>query len=151
MKALTKLNTEVIELRFKRLQPSAFAPAPHSATNVFRLRAAAEATIPAHGRKLVSTALSIELPPGSYAQILPQESLLLAHFIDVGAGVIDSDYRGEVKVLLVNHGANDFGVQAGDEVAEMAVLLCPQVQVAEVEQLGESIRAEKGFGSSGLQ
>ena len=61
----------------------------------------------------------MSLPPGTYARIAPRSGLAIRNFIDVGAGVVDSDYRGEIKVILFNHSAEDFAVQAGDRIAQL--------------------------------
>lgn len=67
-----------------------------------------DTVIPARGRKLVKTGIAIHTPPGTYGRVAPRSGLAVNHFIDVGAGVIDEDYRGEVRVLLFNHEAQDF-------------------------------------------
>jgi len=85
-----------------------------------------DAVIPAHGRKLVKTGIAIHTPPGTYGRVAPRSGLAVNHFIDVGAGVIDEDYRGEVRVLLFNHEAQDFqgvcGVQCQDDCNAAAAL-----------------------------
>ena len=150
MKAVKRVNVDSIDLRFKRLRPGAHSPLPRPAGHLFRLRAAADTIVPARDRRLVPTALSIELPPGSYAQLLALPEIVMEHFVDVGAGIIDSDYRGELQVLMINHGEGDYAIAAGQDVADMAVCLCPRVELSEVAELTESERAAKGFGSSGL-
>ena len=74
----------------------------------YDLHAYKAVTVPAEGKALVSTALSMAIPEGNYGRIAPRSGLAAKHMIDVGAGVIDSDYRGEVKVLLFNLGKEDF-------------------------------------------
>lgn len=74
----------------------------------YDLHAYKAVTVPAGGKALVSTALSMAIPEGNYGRIAPRSGLAAKHMIDVGAGVIDSDYRGEVKVLLFNLGKEDF-------------------------------------------
>lgn len=150
MKALRKVN-EQVELRFKRLTPAAQPPLPRGAGNVFVLRAAAATVVPPRERRLVPTGLSFELPAGSYAQIVALHAIVLAHFVDLGAGIIDSDYRGEVQVLMINHGEEEYAVAAGQPVAELAVCFAPPVALREAAELAESERAEKGFGSSGIK
>jgi len=83
---------------------------PYSAQNT---------TIPAHGRALVDTDISIAVPAGTYGRIAPRSGLAVKNFIDVGAGVIDADYRGQVKILLFNHADSDFEVKEGDRVAQL--------------------------------
>ena len=78
--------------------------------------AAVEATVvPAHGKYLVKTGLAMALPPGCYGRIAPRSGLALKKFIDVGAGIIDADYRGEVGAVLFNFGDEDFVVNMGDK------------------------------------
>lgn len=106
-------------------------------------------TIPAKSRALVSTDVAIAVPAGTYGRIAPRSGLASKHFIDVGAGVIDEDYRGEVKVLLFNFGEEEFKVEKGDRVAQLVLerIVTPEVQVVEV--LAESGRGAGGFGSTG--
>jgi len=75
--------------------------------------------IPAHGRALVDTDISIAVPAGTYGRIAPRSGLAVKNFIDVGAGVIDADYRGQLKILLFNHADADFEVKEGDRVAQL--------------------------------
>ena len=76
----------------------------------YDLAAAQTAIVPARGKCLVKTGLAMALPPGSYGRLAPRSGLALKHFIDVGTGVIDSDYRGELGVILFNFSDNDFVV-----------------------------------------
>ena len=78
---------------------------PSHATNAHSCK---DVTVPAHGRAIVPTGLSLAAPPGTYARVAPRSGLAVKHFIDTGAGVVDEDYRGEVGVVLFNHGAADF-------------------------------------------
>lgn len=82
-------------------------------------------------------------------RIAPRSGLASKNFIDTGAGVIDADYRGQVKVLLFNHAETDFEVNEGDRVAQLIIerIYTPEIQV--VEELEESVRGEGGFGSTG--
>lgn len=76
-----------------------------------------ETHVPAKGKALISTGIAMAIPEGNYGRIAPRSGLAAKYFIDVGAGVIDSDYRGEVKVLLFNFGDTDFKVSKGDRIA----------------------------------
>ena len=78
-----------------------------------------DVVVPARGRAIVPTGLSIAAPPGTYARVAPRSGLAVKHFIDTGAGVVDEDYRGEVGVVLFNHSEQDFNVAAGDRVAQL--------------------------------
>jgi len=83
----------------------------------YDIHALSPTTIPARGKALVSTGLSFAIPPGNYGRIAPRSGLAVKNFIDTGAGVIDADYRGEVKILLFNFGDKDFEVKAHDRIA----------------------------------
>lgn len=105
------------------------------------------------------------MPPGYYGRVAPRSGLAVKNFIDVGAGVIDEDYRGEVKVLLFNFSDQDFQVKTGDRIAQ---LVCEQVlgrnykkfinpifqicrpELKEVEELDDTQRGHGGFGSTGV-
>jgi dUTP pyrophosphatase len=80
----------------------------------------------------------------------PRSGLALKHSIDVGAGVIDADYRGPVGVILFNHSDADFAVKPGDRIAQMIIEVIATPEVAEVEDLDATVRGEGGFGSTGI-
>ncbi|KAI2618451.1 dUTP diphosphatase [Hypoxylon sp. NC1633] len=139
-------------LLIKKLTPTAQLPTRGSAFAAgYDLYASSAATIPARGKALVETGLAIAVPAGTYGRVAPRSGLASKHFIDTGAGVIDADYRGPVKVLLFNHGEADFGVAAGDRVAQLVVERIYTPDVVEVEQLDESVRGAGGFGSTGTK
>ena len=102
-------------------------------------------------RQLVATGLFIELPAGYEAQIRPRSGLAFKHGITVlnSPGTIDADYRGEVKVLLVNLSNEDFTVNDGERIAQMVIAKHEQIQWEQVASLEESARGEGGFGSTG--
>lgn len=111
---------------------------------------AAHATsVPARGKVLVATDLAVAVPPGTYGRIAPRSGLAAKHMIDTGAGVIDADYRGEIKILLFNHSEVDFPISEGDRIAQLVLekIVTPEVQ--EVDNLEESVRGTGGFGSTG--
>ncbi len=103
-------------------------------------------------RALISTGLQIGLPDGYEAQIRPRSGLAIRHGITMlnAPGTIDADYRGEVKVIAINHGQEDFIVKHGDRIAQMVIAPVQQLQVTEVEELDETTRGEGGFGSTGI-
>lgn len=105
--------------------------------------------VPAHGRVLVSTGLAIRVPEGCYGRIAPRSGLAVKHGIDVGAGVIDQDYRGEVHVLLFNTGDDSYTVSVGDRIAQLILeqIVTPETQLVGV--LDETARGAGGFGSTG--
>jgi dUTP pyrophosphatase len=102
-------------------------------------------------RVLVPTGLALELPPGYEAQIRPRSGLAWKHGVTVlnSPGTIDADYRGEIKILLVNLGDQTFVLQPGDRVAQMIIAPVLQVQVVESE-VNDTLRGAAGFGSTGL-
>jgi dUTP pyrophosphatase len=103
-------------------------------------------------RALVPTGFIFEIPTGFEAQIRPRSGLAFKHGITClnTPGTIDSDYRGEVKVLLVNLGAEDFVITRGMRIAQMVVAPVTQVRVAEISETSETIRGAGGFGSTGV-
>ena len=119
------------------------------------LRANIESSITLHPmeRTLVPTGIRIELPEGYEAQVRPRSGLALKHGITVlnTPGTIDSDYRGELKVLLVNLSNDDFVVNAGERVAQMVIARHETATWEEVEALDETERGEGGYGHTGLK
>ncbi|RYP21762.1 hypothetical protein DL767_009191 [Monosporascus sp. MG133] len=137
-------------LLIKKLSEKARLPARGSAFAAgYDLYAAKATTVPARGKALVDTDISIAVPAGTYGRIAPRSGLAAKHFIDTGAGVIDADYRGPVKVLLFNHSEADFAVAEGDRVAQLVVERIYTPEVVEVAELEESVRGAGGFGSTG--
>jgi dUTP pyrophosphatase len=111
---------------------------------------AAEAVVLAPGdRAAVPTAIHLELPPGHVGLVWPRSGLALKHGIDTLAGVIDSDYRGEVRVVLVNHGREPFAIAPGDRIAQLLVQRVERVAFEPGERLDTTTRGSGGFGSTG--
>ena len=104
-------------------------------------------------RKLIPTGLFIELPEGFEAQIRPRSGLAFKHGVGIvnSPGTIDADYRGEVKVLLINFSADDFEINHGDRIAQMVVARHEKVNWDEVEILNETTRGEGGFGHTAVK
>ena len=117
----------------------------------YDLCASQDCIIPAGGKGLVHTGLAISFPAGLYARIAPRSGLALKKFIDVGAGVVDHDYRGEVGVILFNHGDQDFQVKMGDRIAQLILEKIDTPPVEEVQGLGDTVRGSGGFGSTGVK
>jgi dUTP pyrophosphatase len=103
-------------------------------------------------RKLVPTGIFLELPQGYEAQIRPRSGLALKHGITVlnSPGTIDADYRGEVKILLINFSDTEFVIQNGDRIAQMIIAKHETVSWEEVEVLTETLRGAGGYGHTGL-
>ena len=102
-------------------------------------------------RLLVPTGLFIALPEGYEAQIRPRSGLAFKHGITVlnSPGTIDADYRGEVKVLLINHGVEDFEIKDGERIAQMVIAAHARIEWNSVTELAETERGAGGFGSTG--
>jgi dUTP pyrophosphatase len=102
-------------------------------------------------RAVVPTGLALSLPPGFEAQVRPRSGLAFKHGITClnTPGTIDADYRGEIKVLLINHGQEEFVIRRGERIAQMIVAPVTQAQWRLVEDLNETPRGEGGFGSTG--
>ena len=102
-------------------------------------------------RVLVPTGLYIELPEGHEAQIRPRSGLAVKHGIGIvnSPGTIDADYRGEIKIILVNLSDQEFILNPGERIAQMVIAKYERVILKEVEALGETERGEGGFGSTG--
>ncbi|PWC52927.1 dUTP diphosphatase [Azospirillum sp. TSO22-1] len=107
--------------------------------------------LPPGGRALVPTGLAIALPPGFEAQVRPRSGLALKHGVTVlnTPGTIDADYRGEVGVILMNHGAEPFTVNRGDRVAQLVLARYERLAWAPTDRLPETARGAGGFGSTG--
>ena len=113
------------------------------------LKASESSIVPARGKILVPTGLCIELPEGHVGLIWPRSGLAVKHSIDCGAGVIDSTYRGEIKVLLFNHSDESFTIEPGNRIAQLLVQKVENINFISVENLEKTQRNEEGFGSTG--
>lgn len=102
-------------------------------------------------RRLISTGLFMELPVGFEAQIRPRSGLALKHGLTVlnSPGTIDADYRGEIKVLLINHGSEDFEIKSGERIAQMIISKHEKAGWIKVKELTETNRGAGGYGSTG--
>ena len=146
---------EQINLEVKIVNTSSH-PLPNYATQASAgvdLRAHLEAPVvmKAGTHKLIPTGLYMELPIGYEAQIRPRSGLAFKHGITVlnSPGTIDADYRGELKVLLINLGQEDFVIESGERIAQMVIARHEQVQWKLVEELGNTERGKGGFGHTG--
>jgi dUTP pyrophosphatase len=117
----------------------------------FDLCAAEEITVPAHGFGSVGTAIAIELPEKTEAQVRPRSGLAAKHGIGVlnSPGTIDSDYRGEIRVILFNASDRDFPVRRGDRIAQLIFTKLADVELVEADSLSETRRGTGGFGHTG--
>lgn len=145
-------NTITVEVR--RLPHGEGLPLPAYATPGaagMDVVSAEDVTIAPGARHPVATGLSVAIPEGYEIQVRPRSGLAFKHGITVPntPGTIDSDYRGELKVLLINHGTEDFVVARGDRVAQLVVAPVTQGVWKEVDDLAATERGEGGFGSTG--
>jgi dUTP pyrophosphatase len=115
------------------------------------LRSAENLTLKSGARALVATGIAIALPDHHEAQVRPRSGLAVKHGITVlnAPGTIDADYRGEIKVPLINHGLEDFVIARGDRIAQLVIAPVTTAILVEVEALDDTMRGTGGFGSSG--
>ena len=142
----------MIEIKYIPLREGAHIPQKaHEDDAGFDLYASEAFLLKAHCYGCVPTALSIELPEGYEAQVRPRSGLAAKHGVTVlnAPGTIDAGYRGEVKVILINHGEEDFEITAGMRIAQLVISPVLSARFVEVVSLAESTRGEGGFGSSG--
>ena len=140
-------------LKFKRIHPDAILPAyAHSSDAGMDVRSVEELTIPAGERALVHTGLVMLLPPMYEAQVRPRSGLALKNGITVlnTPGTIDSGYRGEVGVILMNHSKDAFNIRKGDKIAQLVIAPVTQPEVVETDTIDDTDRGEGGFGSTGV-
>lgn len=138
-------------LLVKKLSANAIIPSRGSALAAgYDISSAYDDVVPARGKALIKTDLSIAIPEGTYARLVPRSGLAWKHSIDVGAGVIDADYRGPVGVILFNFSDQDFAIKAGDRVAQLILERIVTPEVLKVEDLEATVRGEGGFGSTGI-
>ena len=139
-----------MNLRVKRLTNDATLPVRSSGGAVgYDIYTTDNIIIQPGGRELVSTGIAMVLPKDVYGRIAPRSGLAVKHGIQVGAGVIDPDYTGEVKVLLFNHGNKEFEVNKGDRIAQLILERCETPEVEEVLDIQQTQRGNGGFGSTG--
>jgi dUTP pyrophosphatase len=140
-----------MSLRIKKLTPNAILPTRGSGGAVgYDLYSTDSVVVPPTHRVLVGTGIAMVLPNGVYGRVAPRSGLAVKHGIQVGAGVVDPDYMGEVKVVLFNHGDKDFEVKKGDRVAQLILERCETPEVEEVGTVESTERGSKGFGSTGV-
>jgi dUTP pyrophosphatase len=145
----------VMRIPFRRLRPEAQEPTrAHAGDAGYDLRSVEEVSLPPGGRALIRTGVSVAIPEGYAGLVLPRSGLAMRHGISPvnTPGLIDSGYRGEIMVPLINHDReNTFRVEKGMRVAQIVFVRAEDVAFAEVESLegGTDGRGEGGFGSSG--
>ena len=143
-----------LEVKIKRIHDDALLPMQANPGDAgMDLYSIETALIPSGEAKLIRTGLQIELPKGTEAQIRPRSGLALKHSVTVlnSPGTIDEGYRGEIGVIIINHGKETFVVEKSMRIAQMVIQTVPVVQLTEVNELSQSERGSSGFGSSGTK
>ncbi len=145
-----------VDITIQRLAHGADLALPAPATDLSAgadlLAAVTEPIVlPPGGRALVPTGIAIGLPPGFEAQVRPRSGLAARHGVTVlnAPGTIDADYRGEIGVILINHGDEPFTVTRGQRIAQLIIAPVSRTQWLEVDSLDRTPRGEGGFGSTG--
>ncbi len=143
-----------VPVRIKRLPHGHGLPLPAYATPGaagMDVVAAEELTLRPGTRAAVATGFALAIPPGYEIQVRPRSGLALKQGITVPntPGTIDSDYRGELKVILINHSDDDFAIQRGDRIAQLVLAPVTLARWDEVDELDETMRGAGGFGSTG--
>ena len=144
-------------VKFKKLHPDVELPEKKSVSAAgMDIRAwlpDGPVGIPPHERKIVDTGFAIEIEEGYEAQVRPRSGLAIKQGITVvnSPGTIDADYRGEVKVGLINMGSTTYILEPGTRIAQLVIAAVPRVSVVEVDELSETERGEGGFGSTGTK
>jgi len=142
-----------MSLKVRKLRPDAVLPSyAHPGDAGLDLCAVEAVDIPPGATRLVKTGIAIQLPIGTEAQVRPRSGLALKHSLTVlnSPGTIDEGYRGEVGVIMINHGREGFAVAAGMKIAQMVIQPVLRVDVAEVQELSDTARGAGGFGSTGV-
>jgi len=147
-----------LTLKVMRLPHGAGLPLPSYQSNaaagldlIAAVPDAAPLVIAAGARAAVPTGIAIALPAGTEAQVRPRSGLARSHGVTVlnAPGTIDADYRGEIQVLLINHGSESFAVTRGMRIAQLVIANVAQAALSEVDALDETPRGTGGFGSTG--
>ncbi|MEM8673992.1 MAG: dUTP diphosphatase [Cyanobacteria bacterium P01_G01_bin.67] len=140
-----------MELKILQLHPAAIVPQyAHPGDAGLDLFAIEETTIPPGETQLIKTGIAIALPPDTEAQIRPRSGLALKYSITVlnSPGTIDAGYRGEIGIILINHGKKSFQVVQGMKIAQMVICSVIRAKVQVVEEINTTTRSSDGFGST---
>ena len=143
----------VNQIKIHRLHPDARMPKyEHEGDSGADLFSVIDYVLKPMERYPVPTGLTVEIPKGYEIQVRPKSGLALNHGITLlnTPGTVDSGYRGEIKVILINLGNTDYPIKKGQKIAQMVVMPVIQAEFKEVDELSDSSRGEGGFGSTGL-
>jgi dUTP pyrophosphatase len=142
-----------VQVNFVRLDRELPVPSTaHIGDAAVDLHSRVDLTLPPGERSAVPTGIAVSIPEGFAGLVLPRSGHASRHGIGVvnGPGLIDSGYRGEISVLLINHGDVEVSFARGDRIAQLAIVPIPSVEWTEVESLDETERGDGGFGSTGV-
>ena len=137
-------------IRVMKLSESATIPTRGSEVAAgWDLYASQECVVPARGKAIIATDIAIAVPVGYYGRVAPRSGMAWKKHTDIGAGVIDADYRGPVGVVMFNHADEDLQVELGDRVAQLVIEQISMAPLTQVESLDDTERGEGGYGSTG--
>ena len=146
----SSVNTkEVNVLKIRKTDPAAIIPrrmSPGAAG--YDLYGIEEITVPRYERRVIRTGISVEMPGGVYGRIAPRSGLAVKEGLNIGAGVIDPDYTGEIKVVVFNHSGENVQIKRGDRIAQLLLECVRTPEVVEIEKNRYTLRGDKGFGST---
>jgi dUTP pyrophosphatase len=145
----------MIQVKIKKLHPTAVVPGymtEHAAGMDLCTAIEAPLTLVPGERALLPTGLAMEIPPGFEGQVRPRSGLALKKGISLvnSPGTIDADYRGEIGIIIINHGSEPVEFLPGDRVAQLIIAPVTQASLVEVDELNDSVRSSGGFGHTGV-
>ena len=146
---ISEVSKGTEDLQIQLLTPKGQAPTRSTSQAAgYDLYSSEDNKVPPRTRILVSTDIALQVPPGTYRRITPRSGLSVKNCIDIGAGVIDKDYRGQINILLINHSDTQFLVQQGDRIAQLILEQIKTPDIKTVQSLQSTECGSKGFGST---
>jgi dUTP pyrophosphatase len=141
----------MLPINFALLSANAHAPTQGKSDDAgYDLYSAVTIQISPQSMSLVGTGISMSIPPGWYGRVLPRSGFTINNISDIGAGVIDSGYIGEIKVVIFNHGIKPIDISPGDRIAQIVFMQCAKVNFTRVDSHSATQRGDAGFGSTGV-
>ena len=140
----------MVTLKVQLVNPDSVTPTKGSVESAgYDLYSCEDTVVGTQSHLLVKTGIKVGLPLGTYGRVAPRSGLAYKKGIDVGAGVIDRDYTGEVGVILFNHGSEPFEVKKGDRIAQLVITKIENCELELVDEMKDTDRGDGGFGSTG--
>lgn len=150
MDYINKMESKISKIEIVLMNNNATVPKKGTQYSAgYDLYASEDGVIEPNKRTMISTGIKMSIPNGYFGKIFPRSGLAVKNGINVLAGVIDSDYVGEIKVVLANHNDKAFEYKIGDRIAQLIILKCEDVDFELVDNLTATNRGEGGFGSTG--